>query len=109
MYSTFDSGNYYVVPGSPTEAWEADAIVPTDKDDMRAKMGYGPDDIVITIVGSQFLYRGLWLEHALILQALLPLSSDIPFSNNPNSRVKINVLSDNSTSNYSVALEVWFI
>ncbi|XP_065859800.1 uncharacterized protein [Euphorbia lathyris] len=105
MYSTFDAGNYYVIPGSPAEAWEADAMVPVNKDNMRVKMGYGPDDIVIAIVGSQFLYRGLWLEHALILQALLPLFSDIPFDDNSNSRVNIAVLTDNSTWNYSVALE----
>lgn len=76
------------------------------KDNVRVKMGYGPDDIIITIVGSQFLYRGLWLEHALILQALLPLFSKFPFDDNSISRLKIIVLSGNSTSNYTMAVEV---
>ncbi|WCJ22677.1 glycosyl transferase family 1 protein [Euphorbia peplus] len=105
MYSAFDAGNYYVIPGSPAEAWEAESMVPFDKDNVRVKMGYGPDDIVIAIVGSQFVYRGLWLEHALILQALLPLFSDTPFDDTSKSRVNIVVLTDNSTYNYSVALE----
>ncbi|KAF2291193.1 hypothetical protein GH714_020600 [Hevea brasiliensis] len=105
MYSAFDAGNYYVIPGSPAQAWEADDVVALYKDNVRLKMGYGPDDVVITIVGSQFLYRGLWLEHALILQALLPLFSDIPFGDNSNFHLKIIVLSGNSSSNYSVAVE----
>ncbi|OAY62221.1 uncharacterized protein LOC110614988 isoform X2 [Manihot esculenta] len=105
MYSSFDAGNYYVIPGSPAQAWEADALVALYKDNVRVKMGYGPDDIIITIVGSQFLYRGLWLEHALILQALLPLFSKFPFDDNSISRLKIIVLSGNSTSNYTMAVE----
>lgn len=106
MYSSFDAGNYYVIPGSPAQAWEADALVALYKDNVRVKMGYGPDDIIITIVGSQFLYRGLWLEHALVLQALLPLFSNFPFSDNTNFHLKIVVLTGNSTSNYSLAVEV---
>ncbi|KDP28542.1 hypothetical protein JCGZ_14313 [Jatropha curcas] len=104
MYSAFDAGNYYVIPGSPAEAWEAD-VMALYKDNVRLKMGYGPDDVVIAIVGGQFLYRGLWLEHALILQALLPAFQDFPFDDNSNSHLKIIVLSGNSTSNYSVAVE----
>lgn len=106
MYSSFDAGNYYVIPGSPAQAWEADALVALYKDNVRVKMGYGPDYVVIAIVGSQFLYRGLWLEHALILQALLPLFSKFPFDDNSISRLKIIVLSGNSTSNYTMAVEV---
>ncbi|XP_050237240.1 uncharacterized protein LOC126686964 isoform X2 [Mercurialis annua] len=105
MYSAFDSGNYYVVPGSPGNAWEADSMAALYKESMRLKMGYGPDDMVIAIVGSQFLYRGLWLEHALILQALSPLLLDPSYDDKSNSHIKIIVFSWNSTSNYSVAVE----
>ncbi|KAJ9171458.1 hypothetical protein P3X46_014825 [Hevea brasiliensis] len=105
MYSAFDAGNYYVIPGSPAQAWKADAMVALYKDNVRVKMGYGPDDVVITIVGSQFLYRGLWLEHALILRTLLPLFSDFPFDDNSNSHLKIIVLSGNTISNYSAVVE----
>ncbi|EEF50609.1 transferase, transferring glycosyl groups, putative [Ricinus communis] len=105
MYSAFDAENYYVIPGSPAEVWEAEAMAAVYKDSIRMKMGYRPDDIIIAIVGSQFLYRGLWLEHALILQALSPLFSDFSFDDNSNPHLKIIVLSGNSTSNYSVAIE----
>ncbi|KAF8379630.1 hypothetical protein HHK36_029072 [Tetracentron sinense] len=106
LYATFDAGNYFVVPGSPTAAWEADKFMALyNKDDLRVKMGYGHDDFVIAIVGSQFFYSGSWLEHALILQALLPLFADFPSDNNSNSHLKIVILSGNSTSNYHVTME----
>lgn len=106
IYSAFDAGNYYVIPGSPAEAWKADANSDMYKDSIRAKMGYRPDDLVIAIVGSQLLYRGLWLEHALVLQALLPLFQDFSTENESNSHIKVMILGGDSTSNYSMAVEV---
>ena len=106
IYSTFDVGNFFVIPGTPAEAWEADTVMALHKDNLRVKMGYELEDAVIAIVGSQFMYRGLWLEHAIILQALLPVLSDFPLDNNSNSYLKIVVLSGDSTSNYGVVFEV---
>lgn len=105
IYSTFDVGNFFVIPGSPTEAWEADTVMALHKDNLHIKMGYEPEDVVIAIVGSQFLYRGLWVEHAIVLQALLPVLSDFPLDNNSNSHLKIVVLIGDSTSNYGVVIE----
>lgn len=106
IYSLFDTGNYYVIPGSPAEAWKAEALKVLDKDDLRLKMGYRADDLIIVMVGSQFMYRGMWLEHALVLQALLPLLADFPADGNANSHLKVIVLTGDSTSNYSMAVEV---
>ncbi|XVF80160.1 hypothetical protein PTKIN_Ptkin15bG0048400 [Pterospermum kingtungense] len=105
IYSTFDTGNYYVIPGSPAEAWKGENAMNLYKDNQRMKMGYGPDEILIAIVGSQFMYKGLWLEHALILQALLPLFADFSSGNSSSSYPKIIVLSSASTSNYNMAVE----
>ncbi|KAJ0110732.1 hypothetical protein Patl1_00530 [Pistacia atlantica] len=105
MYSTFDSGNYYVIPGSPAEAWKADSKRALYNNSIRAEMGYSADDLVIAIVGSQFLYRGLWLEHAIVLQALLPLFPNSVVENESNSHIKIMILSRDSTVNYSLAIE----
>ncbi|KAM7274825.1 hypothetical protein ACFE04_016691 [Oxalis oulophora] len=106
-YAMFDAGNYYVVPGSPAKAWEAHISNSLYKDNLRVKMGLETDDLVIAIVGSQFVYKSLWLEHALILEALLPLlansSDDNGLSSHPH--LKILVLSGESNSNYSVAIE----
>ncbi|XP_022757484.1 uncharacterized protein LOC111304797 [Durio zibethinus] len=105
IYSAFDAGNYYVIPGSPVEVWKGENVMNLFKDNQRMKMGYGPKEVLIAIVGSQFMYRGLWLEHALILQALLPLFADFSSDNSSNSHPKIIVLSSDSISNYSMAVE----
>ena len=106
MVEGFDVGNFFVIRGTPAKAWEADIVTALHKDNLRVKMGYELEDAVIAIVGSQFMYRGLWLEHAVILQALLPVLSDFPLDNNSNSNLKIVVLSGDSTSNYGVVFEV---
>ncbi|EXB52710.1 hypothetical protein L484_022487 [Morus notabilis] len=105
IYSTFDSGNFFVIPGSPAEAWKIETLMESEKDYLRAKMGYGHEDIVITIVGSELLYRGLWLEHSIVLQALFPLLEDFSSDENSFSHLKIIVLSGDPTSNYSSAVE----
>uniref|UniRef100_A0A2P2JAP5 Glycosyl transferase family 1 domain-containing protein n=1 Tax=Rhizophora mucronata TaxID=61149 RepID=A0A2P2JAP5_RHIMU len=106
IYSAFDAGNYYVIPGSPAVAWEAETIMASFDGSLRMEMGYGPDDFVIAVVGSEFLYTGLWLEHALILQALLPLFANFQSDAGLNSHLKVIVLGGDSASNYSVAIEV---
>ena len=107
IYSTFDAGNFFVIPGSPAEVCKADSIMALDKDHLQSTTGIGneAEDIVITIVGNQFLYRGLWLEHSIVLRALLPLVEDFLLDND-SSHLKIIVLSGDSTSNYSSAVEV---
>ncbi|KAF3456540.1 hypothetical protein FNV43_RR01193 [Rhamnella rubrinervis] len=104
LYSTFDAGNFFVIPGSPAEAWKTETLMALDKDYLRGKVGCGPEDVVITIVGSEFLYRGLWLEHSIVLRALLPLLEEFSLDNN-SSRLKIIVLSGDLASNYSSAVE----
>lgn len=106
MYSAFDAGNYFVIPGSPDEAWyAANFMASYNRDLFRVKMGYGTDDFVISIAGSEFLYSGLWLEHAFVLQALLPLFSQIHSETSSVSHLKISFLSKNSTNNYELALQ----
>lgn len=106
IYSAFDSGNFFVIPSFPAEALEAEIDVTSDADNLRAKMGYANDDLIVAVVGSQFLYRGMWLEHAMILQAMLPLLHEFSLDEHYNSHLKIFVLSGDSNSNYTMAVEV---
>lgn len=105
-YSLCDPGNFFVIPGSPEEAWMASKLMVAPKEELRLKMDYRPDDFVVAIVGSQLQYRGLWLEHALVLQALHPLLADFRDSS---SHLKIVILSGDSASNYSTVAQVRLI
>ena len=69
-------------------------------------MGLATDDFVVAIVGSQFMYKSLWLEHALILQAVKPLITEFIPGNGSSSGLKIFVLTGDSTGNYTKAVEV---
>ncbi|XP_057533654.1 uncharacterized protein LOC130811382 isoform X2 [Amaranthus tricolor] len=105
LYSKFDTGNYIVIPGSPTEAWEADSLTVFNQEQFYSKMGLATDDFVVAIVGSQFMYKSLWLEHALILQAVKPLITEFIPGNGSSSGLKIFVLTGDSTGNYTKAVE----
>ncbi|KAL5989279.1 hypothetical protein ACLOJK_010169 [Asimina triloba] len=106
MYAMFDAGNYYVIPGSPDEAWEAHYTMDLHpRHNSRTELGYRSEDLVVAIVGSQFSYRGLWLEHALVLQALVPLLADASLYDQFDSYLKVGFLGGNSSRAYKVALE----
>ncbi|CAN6443902.1 unnamed protein product [Victoria cruziana] len=106
MYAAFDSGNYMVIPGSSVESWEASIYKALSGGRVvRAEMGYTDEDFVIVIIGSQLLYSGMWLEHSLVMKALVPLLGQIHNSNSSDSRLKIAIVSGNSTSTYKVSLQ----
>lgn len=100
-----DPGNYFVIPGSPEEAWKADKqmALARERDNIPLNTEYGPDSFVVAVVGSHLSYRGLWLEHAFVLKALYPLYMDFGDSR---SRLTIIILAGDSSSNYSSIVEV---
>ena len=106
MYSTFDTGNYFVIPGIPNESSEWDTLTFLDKKQLQAKMDLVDDDFVIAVVSSQFMYKGLWLDHTLTLQALKPLLIDLSSNNSANSGLNIFVLTGDSTGNYTQRADV---
>ncbi|KZV38029.1 hypothetical protein F511_25255 [Dorcoceras hygrometricum] len=104
-YSICDPGNYLVIPNSPQEAWKAEKLMVPHEDDEHPliKSGTdGTDDFVIAVVGHQLLYKGLWLEHTLVLQALYPL---LTVFSNSSSGLKIVILAGDPTSKYKTAVE----
>ena len=54
----FNVGNFFVIPGTPTEAREANTVMAFHEENLSVKMGYELEDAFIAIVGSQFMYRG---------------------------------------------------
>ncbi|XP_020098703.1 uncharacterized protein LOC109717365 [Ananas comosus] len=107
MYSAFDAGNYFVIPGSPAEALGADTFLALQNGhEMRGSLGFGADDFLVAIVGSRFSYSGMWIERALILKALAPLLQQF-LSVNMHSRLKIGILSDNSSTAYETSIETF--
>ncbi|KAM0908414.1 hypothetical protein ACQ4PT_015477 [Festuca glaucescens] len=106
MYAALDSGNYFVIPGSPAVAIQADRFVAKSYDqDVRIGLSLGPRDFVIAVVGSQFSYGGLLMEEAFVLQALGPLLQQYPSENSTQTGLKVRILTGNVTDKHRMALE----
>ncbi|KAI3719500.1 hypothetical protein L6452_20400 [Arctium lappa] len=105
FYAAFDAGNYFVIPGSPCGACKLDNSTTVLQESLRVNMNIEDRDFVIAITGSQFLYKGLWLEHALVLQALSPLLAEFPVDDGLSPRLRIIILSQDLTGNYSEAIK----
>ncbi|KAK1425246.1 hypothetical protein QVD17_20594 [Tagetes erecta] len=104
-YAAFDAGNYFVIPGFSSKACRSDNSVVVVEENLRGNMNFGAHDLVIAITGSQFLYKGLWVEHALVLQALLPLLAEFSLDGSLSQRLRIIILSQDLNGNYSSAIE----
>ncbi|KAI3701268.1 hypothetical protein L2E82_45919 [Cichorium intybus] len=105
FYAAFDNGNYFVIPGSPSKACKIENSTIIHQQNLGVNMNIRVDDFVVAIVGTEFLYKGIWLEHALVLQALFPLLEHFQIGDNLSPRLKILILSHDLTGNYSAAIE----
>ncbi|CAM0881755.1 unnamed protein product [Alopecurus aequalis] len=106
MYAAFDSGNYFVIPGSPAVAFQADRFTAKSyNQDVKIGLNLGPRDFVIAVVGSQFSYGGILVEEALVLQAVGPLFQQYPSENSTQTGLKVRILAGNITEKHRMALE----
>lgn len=104
-----DAGNFFVIPGSPAEVWTAEEYKLTHSQaSLRAQYLVRPEDLVVAVVGSPFLYHGSWREHALVMRALARAHSRVGASS-PNGGRRIQLLvfgNGNHSSSYGDALQV---
>lgn len=71
-YSRFDTGNFFVLPGSPIYEWKAKNFMSMhSRGKVRDALNLSTNDIAVAIVGSPFSYRSVWREHAIVMQAIL--------------------------------------
>jgi hypothetical protein len=99
MYAAFDSGNYFVIPGPPSEAFSY-------HEDVRISLGLSPKDFLIAIVGTPFSYGDNLMEEALVLQAVSPLLRRYHSENSAQSELKVKIFTGNITEKHRMALEV---
>lgn len=74
LYSVLDTGNFFVIPGSPVDAWAAENYSKAHpKHQVRVNNGFGKDDVVVLVVGSSFFYDELSWDYAVAMHTLGPL------------------------------------
>ncbi|XP_020588819.1 uncharacterized protein LOC110030446 [Phalaenopsis equestris] len=68
IYASLDTGNFYVISGSPADVWAAKRLIKSRRHSLREEYGFHDDDLIITIIGSYFFYNDIpWSYAASIL------------------------------------------
>ncbi|KAK7343931.1 hypothetical protein VNO77_13063 [Canavalia gladiata] len=106
LYSELDTGNFFIVPGSPVDAWAAESYSKTHtKDQLRAHSGFGKNDMVVLVVGSSVFYDNLSWDYAVAMHSIGPLLTKYARRNDAAESFKFVFLCGNSTDGYDDALQ----
>lgn len=107
LYSVLDTGNFFVIPGSPIDVWAAESYSEThSKSQLRKENGFDNDNMLVLVLGSSFFYNDLAWDYAVAMHDLEPVllkyagSTDVGFTS------KFIFLCGNSSKEYSDALQV---
>lgn len=74
LYSSLDSGNFFVIPGSPIDVWAAESYLRTHStNDLRKSNGYDADDVLVVVLGSSIFYNELSWDYAVAMHTIGPL------------------------------------
>lgn len=110
LYSVLDTGNFFVIPGSPIDAWAAERYSKThSKDQLRELSGFLKDDILVLVVGSSIFYDNLSWDYAVAMHVIGPLLLKYARRTDATESYKFVFLCGNSTDGYDDALKVLFL
>lgn len=94
LYTTLDTGNFYVIPQSPVDIWAAKSYNRShSRDQLRKESGFNEDDLIVLVIGSYFFYDDLPQDYA---KAINALGGKFATSTN-GGRIRCVILSGNST------------
>ncbi|KAJ0967122.1 hypothetical protein J5N97_024039 [Dioscorea zingiberensis] len=100
LYTSLDTGNFYVIPGSPLDVWAANHYLAAhSRHQFRIDYGYNDDDLIILVVGSYFFYDELPCDYAAMI-ALAPQMLKFARAKKLGGILKFAVLCGNSTDGY---------
>ncbi|KAK3035024.1 hypothetical protein RJ639_033938 [Escallonia herrerae] len=106
LYSVLDTGNFFVIPGSPVDVWSAESYSKThSRPLLRKDTGIGKDDIVVAIVGTSFFLNELSWDYAVAMHVLGPLLVKYARGEDVRGSFKFVFLCGNSSDGYSDALQ----
>lgn len=106
LYSVLDSGNFFVIPGSPIDVWAAELYSRThSKYQLREDNGFHSDELLILIFGSSFFYSGVAWDYAMAMHTIGPLLTKYAKRRSAEGSYKFLFLCGNSTDEYSEALQ----
>ncbi|XP_044461248.1 uncharacterized protein LOC123192677 isoform X2 [Mangifera indica] len=106
LYSVLDTGNFFVINGSPVDVWAAEIYSKNHaKYQLRKENGFLQDDILVAVVGSSFFYDELSWDYAVAMHDIGPLLMKYARRNNVGGSFKFVFLCGNSTDGYNNVLQ----
>ncbi|KAK1283554.1 hypothetical protein QJS10_CPB21g00300 [Acorus calamus] len=73
LYSTLDTGNFFVIPGTPVDVWTAERYMMTHSRHMLRKInGFSEDDLIVVIIGNSFSYNMPPREYETVMNTIGP-------------------------------------
>ncbi|XP_074366325.1 uncharacterized protein LOC141707188 isoform X1 [Apium graveolens] len=107
LYSVLDTGNFFVIPGSPIDVWAAESYSRThSRSQLRQDKGYSKEDMLVLIVGSSFFYKELSWDYDVSMHNIGPLLSKYARLEDNGAQFKFVFLCGNSSDGYNDALQV---
>ncbi|KAG2723391.1 hypothetical protein I3760_02G169000 [Carya illinoinensis] len=106
LYSVLDTGNFFVIPGSPVDVWAAESYSKTQsKYQLRQDNGFSKDDLLVLVIGSSFYYNDLSWGYAVAMHVIGPLLTKYARKNDSGGSFKFVFLCGNSTDGYDDSLQ----
>ncbi|KAH7537030.1 hypothetical protein FEM48_Zijuj03G0049100 [Ziziphus jujuba var. spinosa] len=106
LYSVLDTGNFFVVPGSPVDIWAAESYSKThSKIQLRNDSGFSEEDLLVLVVGSSLFFDELSWDYAVAMHAIGPLLTKYAKRKDPGGSFKFVFLCGNSTDGHDDALQ----
>ncbi|KAM1781834.1 hypothetical protein ACFX1Q_040137 [Malus domestica] len=74
LYSVLDTGNFFVIPGSPVEVWVMKSYRKTySKNQLMKSNEFSEGDMLVVVVGSSFFYDELSWDYDVAMHSIGPL------------------------------------
>ncbi|XP_028097958.1 uncharacterized protein LOC114297693 [Camellia sinensis] len=109
LYSVLDTGNFFVIPGSPIDVSNAESYSITHyKIQLRMDNGFNKDDMLVLVVGSSFFYSELSWDYAMAMHDIGPLLIKYAKGKDSGGAFKFLFLCGNFTDGYTDALRVFY-
>ncbi|CAH2041892.1 unnamed protein product [Thlaspi arvense] len=106
LYSVLDTGNFFVVPGSPLDVWVAESYSKThSKVQLKLTSGFSKEDMLVLVVGSSFFFNELSWDYAVAMHDIGPLLMKYARAKDSSRAFKFLFVCGNSTDGYSDDLQ----
>ncbi|KAM1027388.1 hypothetical protein ACFX2A_041156 [Malus domestica] len=102
LYNVLDTGNFFVIPGSPVEVWVMESYRKTySKNQLMKSNEFSEGDMLVVVVGSSFFYDELSWDYDVAMHSIRPLLIKYARRDDEGRLFKFVFLCGNSSDGYS--------